>query len=143
MSVIGESGMTQWSRIVPFFGVWRGDLDRNEAVGFGNLMGLDGALAGLVAFAGVAVKAEGVEGADDLVAGEHAFGEGAVLVGAAVVDGEEFTFAGAEDGDGAAVDIEGAAEAEGEFIEWAKRDDGGFRLRFFLFHYDVHGGPFG
>ena len=34
-------------------------------------MGLDRALAGLVAFAGVAVEAEGMEWADDLVASEH------------------------------------------------------------------------
>jgi hypothetical protein len=87
-------------------------------------------LAGLVAFAGAAVEAKGVEGADDLVAGEHAFGEGTPFMGATVVDGEELVFAGAEDSDGTAVDGEGATEAEGEVFE---RAEGNFKGGIFDF----------
>ncbi len=62
---------------------------------------VDGAGAGLVAVAGGEVEAESVEGADDLghsggITGDHALGEGAVFVGAGVVDGVDGAAAGEE-----------------------------------------------
>jgi hypothetical protein len=48
-------------------------------------------------------------------------------VGTAIVYGEDFGFACAEDGDLLAVDFEGAAKAEGEVCEGAEGNEGGIR----------------
>src|SRR5262249_54688907 len=90
--------------------------------------GLDAALAFLVALAGLAVVAVGMQRADDLVADDHAVGQRAAAVGALVGHGEYLAGAAAEDGHALAAELESAAQALRDLVDTAdgrQRDRGG------------------
>jgi hypothetical protein len=120
------------------------DTKTDETVVLGDFVRLDVALAGLVTFARVTVEAESVKGADDLVAGEHAFGERTVFMRTPVVDREKLSFACAENGNGTAIDIERTAEPDGKFFELAERNCNRsiLHVRLLFFHDDMHKDPF-
>jgi hypothetical protein len=83
------------------------------------------ALARLAAGASREIEFVGVQRADDFAGTDHAFGEGALTMGAVVLGGEELPVALAEHRNFLVADQVAATLAQGDVFDAAEIDDGG------------------